>query len=542
MPGKIQSVATRRSLIITLVALQFVTVALILLVSRVSNENVLLKQASLILEKTAQESLIHAQGYLRPAKRIALTTSNLFSQNIFKNNDEAIEQYFLAQLQEHLEFTGIYIAGLQGDFHYVSRNRDRPNTTYRIKKIDHSSGEKRTVLRWLDGYLNPVGIPEAIQDDYDPLSRPWYKAALKANKLIWTEPYIFFTSKKPGITLSIPVYNGTEIKGILGVDIELADLSEFLSTLNLGESGSALIMNKQQRFIAISGDQLDRDDMLNATELHFKQKSQQMLAEKAVAIFFNEYDAQGKARGVKFNFGNTRYLAAFVPFKVNAEGPEWILVTYAPEHTFLKKIRQTEKTNISIAVCILLLSISIGWVLATRTWKPVEGWLDQAITDQLTGLYNRHHLFAIGKRLYDRVRRSTNENLSLALIDLDNFKSINDRYGHNVGDEVLKNIGWRIQSELRPEDIVARFGGEEFIALFPNTEIDKAVMVVERLQKTLRTDPVQSRKGTISVTLSAGISSTEHVKQDLSFVGFIELADKALYQAKNSGKDKVEIA
>jgi len=95
---------------------------------------------------------------------------------------------------------------------------------------------------------------------------------------------------------------------------------------------------------------------------------------------------------------------------------------------------------------------------------------------------------------------------------------------------------------LRPEDIVARFGGEEFIALFPNTEIDKAVMVVERLQKTLRTDPVQSRKGTISVTLSAGISSTEHVKQDLSFVGFIELADKALYQAKNSGKDKVEIA
>lgn len=529
----------RRNLIIALVALQVATVTLILVFSRISNEKVLIDQASLLLENAAQESLLNTQNFLRPASQVALSATNLLSRDVFKQDKNAIEQYFLTHLKSYSSFVGIYVASAEGEFLYASRNHDKAGYEYRIRRIDIKDAEKRSTLKWLSADLASVSPIEEIYDEYKPSARPWYKAALLQQGLAWTEPYVFFTSKKPGITLAIPFFHEDKtLKGVLGVDIELTDLSDFLTTLNLGESGSALIMSRKQEFVAISGDKLGKRDLLNKLELRFKNQEQQQAAQKVAAIFFEQYNDEEQVGGVKFKVDDTPYIAAFIPFAFEHVSPDWVLATYAPEDTFLKKIRETEQANIMIALVILFLSILIGWVLATRAWRPVEFWHDQAITDQLTGVYNRHHLFNMGKRLYRRSFHSKKP-LSLALVDIDDFKEVNDTHGHNIGDEVLANLAWRIRTEMRPEDLVARFGGEEFVIMLQDTDEQSAVKAIERLQEVLRREQVQTSKGMIPVALSVGLTSTEKVVTRMPFVAFIERADQALYKAKAAGKDRL---
>ena len=106
----------------------------------------------------------------------------------------------------------------------------------------------------------------------------------------------------------------------------------------------------------------------------------------SIELFRKNYKDSSGIQSIKFKEQGVNYLAAFAPFEPNTDGLRWILTTYAPKNAFLKDIRSTEKRNILIALFILLLSMVIGWLLATRAWKPVENWRDQAITDQLTGV------------------------------------------------------------------------------------------------------------------------------------------------------------
>lgn len=536
------SSSLRVNLIVILVALQVVTVALILLFSRISNEQVMIAQASQILDNAAKESLVHTKGFLRPAIRMALSTADLLSEDVFQGDELALQSYFLTQLQSHHEFVGIYVANPKGEFHYVSRNNEKKDSAYRVKKISMQLDAKRTVVTWLSSDLKEVVPPTAIQDTYNPLVRPWYQAALEKEQLIWTDPYLFFTSKKAGITLAVPYYRDGQVHGVIGVDIELTDLSEFLATLNIGESGSALIMDKQERYIAISGDRLDNLASKNDLELQFKAQDEQLLANAVASIYSKQHRRDGVVSGIKFDFDDTSYLASFYPFRLHQQEKQWVLATYAKEHTFLQKIRYTEKTNLLIAFFILLLSICVGWILATKTWKPIENLQDQAITDQLTGVYNRHYLFTQGKRLFERAMHQGNEILSLAIIDIDDFKYVNDTFGHNVGDEVLASLAMRIESELRPEDVVVRLGGEEFIVLLPSTPIEISTGVIRRLQKNLEKEPIQTSRGSIPITLSIGIGTSDQLMNGTSFIGFIERVDKALYKAKHLGKNQVSNA
>jgi len=161
-----------------------------------------------------------------------------------------------------------------------------------------------------------------------------------------------------------------------------------------------------------------------------------------------------------------------------------------------------------------------------------------ATTDALTGLFSREYF---QQQYSDMFRRSERYQrpFSVMMIDIDDFKAVNDTYGHPTGDSVLEGMGRIIMDIVRHEDCAARYGGEEFVILLPETPPEKARFPAERLRKSLESYRFQTEKKRFSVTASIGIAGfPEHAT---TMDELLEKADQALYEAKRSGKNKVRL-
>lgn len=165
--------------------------------------------------------------------------------------------------------------------------------------------------------------------------------------------------------------------------------------------------------------------------------------------------------------------------------------------------------------------------------KKSKVYSEIALTDDLTGLYVREVFDVSLNREVERAKRNS-QALSLVFIDIDNFKQINDRYGHLVGDEVLAKIGDCILTSVREMDLPARYGGDEIAIIMPNTSIDNTKEVCERIRKNVQASRFESG---VQVTISAGLCLYDKVMKDVDT--FINSADSALYKAKYKGKNNV---
>lgn len=157
-------------------------------------------------------------------------------------------------------------------------------------------------------------------------------------------------------------------------------------------------------------------------------------------------------------------------------------------------------------------------------------------TDQMTGAFNRRGLDEIFVREAARADRN-DMSLCVVLIDLDNFKQINDNFGHQFGDSALMHLVTVAKETLRPSDIISRYGGEEFVVLLPDINLEKAISVIHRLQRNLAKQSLQySDNQSVMVTFSAGVAIRDFGEHQSSV---INRSDKALYQAKHAGKNRV---
>ncbi len=165
---------------------------------------------------------------------------------------------------------------------------------------------------------------------------------------------------------------------------------------------------------------------------------------------------------------------------------------------------------------------------------------EQAIRDPLTGLYNRRYLDETLPREIAHCRR-TGEPLVVAMLDLDHFKNLNDTYGHEAGDNVLRAVGELLRRCLRSSDLSCRYGGEEFTVVLPGASLEDARTRIEDLRETLMRTPIHYREGLLpGVTVSAGLAAA--VPEDTDASAVLSRADAALYQAKATGRNRVVVA
>ncbi|BBI98369.1 diguanylate cyclase [Ferrigenium kumadai] len=161
----------------------------------------------------------------------------------------------------------------------------------------------------------------------------------------------------------------------------------------------------------------------------------------------------------------------------------------------------------------------------------------QASTDALTGVYNRHWMGKAFPRALQRCSHNK-QPFAVMVVDIDHFKKINDTYGHLVGDLALKTVAKCMAENLRPHDLLARYGGEEFAVLLTEADLDAAKMVAERLRAKIAAAEIRSDDISFHVTLSIGITPTQHNEK---LEHLIHEADQALYRAKQAGRNRVEV-
>jgi diguanylate cyclase (GGDEF)-like protein len=210
----------------------------------------------------------------------------------------------------------------------------------------------------------------------------------------------------------------------------------------------------------------------------------------------------------------------------------WFAVFGAPDAV-------TAPIGIQVYVGLALSLLQIGATfsfLLMQNFRLNDELREQADVDALTGLFNRRGLDLRARRLLARSRTARGE-MAFVLMDIDHFKQINDTYGHPVGDEVLCWLSEKLPELLRPNDLLGRYGGEEFVALLPDADLATAKKVAERIRSSIAAMAAEFDGTSIRITLSLGIALASEANYDLDTS--LAHADTGLYLAKNAGRDQV---
>jgi two-component system, cell cycle response regulator len=173
-----------------------------------------------------------------------------------------------------------------------------------------------------------------------------------------------------------------------------------------------------------------------------------------------------------------------------------------------------------------------------RLRDNVQMSIEMAITDPLTGLYNRRYMESHLSSLVEQAA-ARGKPLTALVLDIDYFKAINDNHGHDAGDDVLREFATRVKKSIRGIDLACRYGGEEFVIVMPETDMAVATIVAERLRRRIASEPFSIQKGadSIEVTISIGLATLDTADDDAGTI--LKRADQALYRAKRDGRNRV---
>ena len=335
----------------------------------------------------------------------------------------------------------------------------------------------------------------------------YYKNVIPENnplhKAIWTPVYLDSAGKGLMVTLSAPIYDKDTFKGVVSLDLTNKKLSEIINSeyeSYLIDNANSVIATNQN--IEFGKEVIKVNTLLRSLESDPK-----------------------KVKEVENN--SIQRVDDYYIYKASFSDAPWNMLVIVPVYLIVGK--SLLFTLPILIICILLFFTFNEVEFRKRTEEALK---NLAITDQLTGLHNRHFL---DKKVLEEMESSNlyNRPLSMIIFDLDHFKRVNDKWGHPIGDEVLKQTAKITSNLIRQTDMMFRLGGEEFIILLPNTAISGAYEIAEKLRDALDRDihPIVGR-----VTASFGVGER---LRDESFKSWYKNVDQALYCAKNEGRNRV---
>ena len=361
-----------------------ISITAILASSYLTSEKVLQDHAKVIMGNVSMLTIQQSQSYLKPAHDVVELTRHLANSSVLSSkNSSILERYFTEQLTIHPQISGIYFGTPDGEFVYVMKNNSKVPGGFKTKFISLDKGTKKTEIVWRDDLQKEIYRELDPEDTYDPRDRPWYKKALNAGALIWADPYIFFTSQKPGITAASPAYLPSgRIYGIVGVDMEIDNISIFLSKLKVGKNGSAYILNRNGDVIAFP----DRTKMKQplhsgSTQLRLVKITElnDPLSRKAYESVMKRMSNLDLSEPVfsMFSHENKRYHVMFSPFS-DRQWP-WVIGVYLPEDDYLGPIKQNRLFNSILGIGIAFIATIIGLFIARSISKPLTALQSEAM-------------------------------------------------------------------------------------------------------------------------------------------------------------------
>lgn len=359
--------------------LQFLAILVVVFSSYITSERALINHARDLLRDVGVNTIEHSKGFLNPAQGAAELAARLAQNEVITGDDtQQLESLLFQQLQIAPQFAGLYFGKDDGGFVYVMRSPDGPGA-FRSKIITYNDGVRLTQLIWRNSDFSVVAHQTDPLDTFDPRTRPWYLEASAERTTIWTDPYIFFSSQQPGITLAAPVMNPDgSVRGVVGVDIEISMISEFLSRLNIGTHGKALIINHNGDVIAHPDQSLIKTTKADGT-LRFSDIRE--LGDPIARAAFGPLSLAGgipvtKETPTQFVYENQPYVAAIMPI-IDKRLP-WTIAVYAPEDDFTGVLKRNRLHNIWLAALISIITGAIGLALAEMISRPVRAFAVRA--------------------------------------------------------------------------------------------------------------------------------------------------------------------
>ena len=480
---------------------------------------------------------------LFPILIIFLFSSNILEKEIKLAEGEKLEAIFTSvenDLIRTFKELNIYLDILND----INATEDKEML---IKHMTDFSSQSSQIIYF--AYGNEKGefyledwVEDNFPENYDPRVRPWYRGAMNQGEGIYiSNVYTHAATGKKIVTASIESRDKEGNNGVLAVLINLEGLSNNLEQFRLKETGRFIVVDVKGNVVLENSDE------------HFKKVNFLDLLKRRDML----YELEGKK---------------YYIFDETLEQLNLILIGIVPQVEVLHTLIKIRKlfliiTSVTLAVVLFFIAILINKLveslsrIAYINVKKLTRLIDDrselylvkdginrmqseiekrekklkliAETDALTNIYNRG---AIMKLLELEVKRSTEfeTDFSLIMFDLDKFKILNDNYGHQFGDEVLKKVASNIKKELKRRDLFGRYGGEEFLIILPDTKLDEGVGVAKRLRRTVES---MTWKFDVGVTISLGV---EEFKKGYDEDSILSAVDSLLYKAKKNGRNRVE--
>ncbi len=422
-----------------------------------------------------------------------------------------------------------------------------------------------------------LGNPQLEERIFDPRERPWYKAGQGADTHTWTAIYIDFKTLQLIGTRARRVNNAAgEFEGVVATDLSLQHLNEFLKRLKLSPNGFAFVVERDGNLIATSrGPHLRKGAGEDNTRLNAAASDDPLIAAtyKAVKTLTDRNDVSAGSRTSSFAGPDGAVIQAGYARLRDKAGLDWVVAVAVPRNDFMQKVTENVQRTVVMALLACGLLAGIGLLVLSAITRELrrlsvaardmgDGKLDAKIpadredeigdlaksfahmqrrllTDRLTGIANRE---AIVRRIEDRIlrhrRQGDSRPFAVLFVDLNKFKQVNDRFGHDAGDRVLTEIGQRLSASVREADLAARFGGDEFIVLLDNvTNRTDAAAARDKLERALAM-PLQSLAGvapdltTFAAGAAIGMALCPEEGNDLETL--LKRADADMYDRKQA--------
>lgn len=381
-------ISIRWAVIIGCIVLVWGTQLIITPFSFFSNRRVMLGHTKDIMQNILDLTLEETENFFSVARGAAHLTKRLISSqvvNVDKDQIEKLELYFLDQLEIYPQFAGIYFATPRGNFYYVNRDLSGPGEGYRSKFIEVNEAGRHTRLTWRDRQMNLRDEKEDPTDTYDPRTRPWYRKAIHEKNIIWTDPYVFFSSQKPGITTAGPIFGADgSLIGVVGVDIELDVLSRFVGKLRVGKTGLAFIINQDKDVIAfpdvgqLKYQEENKNGKIRLAKLNELDNPLCNLAYNAiktaaiqqVAIKPEIEEIPHEPAFALFESDQKKYYTMFTG--VEASTISWMIGVYIPEADYFGEINANRNLTLLVTLVVSLLATIGGLMLAGQLIRPIS--------------------------------------------------------------------------------------------------------------------------------------------------------------------------